>query len=141
MVARRSLFDEIGGFDESLRIGEDYDLWLRASRVTPILRLPRPTALYRMHATNITRKAPASNHQAAVVERALARWGHAGPDGRSASVRTVQAGLARTWRNFAGANLAAGNKGAARHGAMRAVTLDPGHAGAWKMLLRSAVPW
>jgi glycosyltransferase involved in cell wall biosynthesis len=137
VLAERALFDQIGGFDESLHIGEDYDLWLRASRVTPILRLPEPTALYRMHAANTTRKAQVMNHQAAVVERALRLWGYAGPDGGVVTRRAVRASLARTWRNLAGANLQSGNKRVAARGAAKAVMLDPRHVGGWKLLARA----
>jgi GT2 family glycosyltransferase len=42
VLAHRSVFDEVGLFDTTLPIGEDWDLWLRASRVTPIVRVPRP---------------------------------------------------------------------------------------------------
>lgn len=31
VVIRRDLFDEVGGFDEEMRVCEDYDLWLRIS--------------------------------------------------------------------------------------------------------------
>ncbi|MFX8024319.1 hypothetical protein ABTK62_20960, partial [Acinetobacter baumannii] len=49
VLMQRSLLDEIGDFDSELRIGEDYDLWLRASRVTRIERVAQPLALYRQH--------------------------------------------------------------------------------------------
>ena len=140
VLAFRSLYDEIGVFDTALRIGEDYDLWLRASRVTEIIRVAQPTALYRMHGANITRKAPGENHQAAVIMRALARWGYVSPDGRRARPVDVAHALARTWRNFATSQLAVGNQGAAWRGAVRAIRCEPAHAGGWKMLLRSILP-
>jgi GT2 family glycosyltransferase len=44
----RQLFDDMGGFDETLRFSEDYDLWLRclASGI-PIRAVKRPLAIYR----------------------------------------------------------------------------------------------
>ncbi|MFQ5842172.1 MAG: glycosyltransferase [Thermodesulfobacteriota bacterium] len=36
-LMKRSLFDEIGGFDETLPVCEDYDLWLRVTCRYPIL--------------------------------------------------------------------------------------------------------
>jgi hypothetical protein len=44
----RQLFDEMGGFDETLRFCEDYDLWLRClARGIPIRAVKRPLAIYR----------------------------------------------------------------------------------------------
>jgi glycosyltransferase involved in cell wall biosynthesis len=36
-LMKRSLFDEIGGFDETLPVCEDYDLWLRVTCRYPVL--------------------------------------------------------------------------------------------------------
>ena len=46
---RRSVLDLIGGFSEEplLRVGEDYDLWLRAALATEICYIPDPLVVYR----------------------------------------------------------------------------------------------
>jgi glycosyltransferase involved in cell wall biosynthesis len=137
VLAHRTLFTDIGLFDTSLRIGEDYDLWLRASRMTEILRVDRPLALYRMHGSNITKQAPAENFQAAVIANALQRWGYVSPDGSVAKKAEVSNALAGSWRSFAGAHVAAGNWKRARQGAVAAVRLAPMHMGGWKLLARS----
>jgi len=41
-LIKRSLFDELGYFDESLPVCEDYDMWLRVSRKYPIGLDPIP---------------------------------------------------------------------------------------------------
>ena len=46
-MIRRSLFEQIGFFDEQLPACEDYDLWLRASLVTPIHFIPEPLIVKR----------------------------------------------------------------------------------------------
>ena len=139
VLMQRALLAEIGGFDTGLRIGEDYDLWLRASRATPILRVAQPLALYRKHPDSITRSAPLANYQAAVVERALARWGYTSPDGRAARKADVQRALAATWCDFAGAHLAAGNPQRARDGAVRALRMRWRQLAGWKLLVKSLV--
>ncbi len=137
VLAPRALLLEAGGFDPGLRIGEDLDLWLRLSRLTPVLRVPRPLALYRIRPDSITRGAPRANHQGLVIQRALARWGYASPDGSRADPAQVARALAGTWRDYAGAHLAAGNRRQARHGAWQALRHDWRHAGGWKLMARS----
>jgi glycosyltransferase involved in cell wall biosynthesis len=82
VVMRRTLGERIGGFDADLRRGQDYDYWLRASRVTRIDRLDAPLALYRLQVAH-DRKFPDTNWELAVIRRALERWGATGPDGRA----------------------------------------------------------
>ena len=45
MAVRRSLFQLLGGFDESFRYSEDWDFLLRATARTPARRVPGVTAL------------------------------------------------------------------------------------------------
>ena len=40
VMMRRELFEQLGGFDESLPVCEDYDLWLRIARDTAIPLIP-----------------------------------------------------------------------------------------------------
>jgi glycosyltransferase involved in cell wall biosynthesis len=42
VLIHRSVFDEVGLFDESLTVCEDYDLWLRISAKYPVLFLDEP---------------------------------------------------------------------------------------------------
>jgi glycosyltransferase involved in cell wall biosynthesis len=136
VIGRRSLFQQIGYFDASLRIGEDYDLWLRASRVTPILRVPKKLALYRMHTASITRSAPAQNWRALVVSRAVEQWGYQCPHGSRANSRDVARVLARSWRHHAEAHLARGATATARSASLAAVRGDPGSLQSWKVLAK-----
>lgn len=46
-LIRRNLFAQVGLFDEQLPACEDYDLWLRASLVTPIHFIPEPLIIKR----------------------------------------------------------------------------------------------
>jgi len=82
VVMRRTLCERIGGFEAELRRGQDYDYWLRASRVTRIDRLDAPLALYRMQVAH-DRKFPDTNWELTVIRRAIERWGTTGPDGRT----------------------------------------------------------
>jgi hypothetical protein len=140
VLAQRSLLAETGGFDTGLRIGEDLDLWLRASRLTPILRVKAPYALYRMHPASITKSMPTENFRAHVIERALAQWGLRSPDGGQADAGAVRAVLAKCWSDFGGLHLQCGNVKMARQGARQALRVSLAHTPGWKVLLKSLLP-
>jgi glycosyltransferase involved in cell wall biosynthesis len=48
VMTRAALLEEVGGFDEELRISEDYDLWLRLARVSRFAHIPEVLAEYRV---------------------------------------------------------------------------------------------
>lgn len=137
VLAERTLFDEVGGFDTGLRVGEDYDLWLRASRATPIHRVARPYALYRTHPSSITHSLPTANYRAIVIGRALANWGMRSPDGSVADGAEVKRLLAKSWSDYAGAHLARGSLATARRAGWAALRTAPAHVPGWKVLIKS----
>jgi glycosyltransferase involved in cell wall biosynthesis len=47
VMARASLFDEVGGFDPSLSLCADWDMWLRLSAAASFVPIDEPLALYR----------------------------------------------------------------------------------------------
>lgn len=56
-LLHRSLFDELGTFDEDLPAGEDYDLWLRICATEPVAFVPEPQICkYGGHADQLSRK-------------------------------------------------------------------------------------
>jgi glycosyltransferase involved in cell wall biosynthesis len=55
VLFRRSIFDEVGGFDATLRVAEDYELYLRIARARPICCHAVIVAEYRMHEANTSR--------------------------------------------------------------------------------------
>jgi len=56
MLARREVFARVGSFDETLRIGEDTDWFLRATDLgTAMELLPEVLVMRRFHRTNLTR--------------------------------------------------------------------------------------
>ncbi|MBF0522910.1 MAG: glycosyltransferase [Candidatus Omnitrophica bacterium] len=56
VVMRRNLFKEMNGFNERLRIGEDYDLWLRVAQKHQIGAVKNVLARYRQHDSNIMKE-------------------------------------------------------------------------------------
>lgn len=72
-MTRRRCFDEMGGLNESVRAGDDYDLWLRFSARYEFLYVPEIFAQYRVMRDQISsdkEKRFASNK--ATIERFLA---------------------------------------------------------------------
>jgi Glycosyl transferase family 2 len=51
VIYRRSVFDTVGGFNESLGRGEDYDLFLRIAREYPVFSHKEFVADYRLHSS------------------------------------------------------------------------------------------
>jgi len=51
---RRSLFGQVGDFDEKLRYAMDIDLWLRLAARTPPVVLPRVLAVFRDHPGSVS---------------------------------------------------------------------------------------
>lgn len=91
-MVRRSVLAAVGGFDESLRNAEDWELWLRIARHHELACVPRVQVFYRVRPQS---GASATERQAAstlaVLERALQRIPEASR--REELRRTVTANL------------------------------------------------
>ena len=83
VVLRRAIMQEVGLFNEELLRGQDYDYWIRLSRVTQIHKLNQELALYRIHGDNIPVKYPNHNYELMIVEENVSRWGLTGPEGKT----------------------------------------------------------
>ena len=66
ITVRRSCFDEVGLFDESLRRGQDSEMWLRLSYRHPIAQLPEVAAIWNRRET----RWPST----VIARRAIAVW-------------------------------------------------------------------
>ncbi len=55
VLASRELIAEAGGFDETIRSGEDYDLWLRLALASDVALLNEPLVQVRRHEANHSR--------------------------------------------------------------------------------------
>lgn len=54
VIYRRSVFDQVEGFDTTLRACEDYDLYLRIARQFPVFCHDEVVAEYRQHGANMS---------------------------------------------------------------------------------------
>ncbi|MBK1727351.1 hypothetical protein CKO13_10045 [Halorhodospira neutriphila] len=94
VVLHRGLVEQVGGFREDFKLGQDYDYWLRASRYTPIATLSTAYALYRKRPDSATARWAPINYELRALQSALARWGTTGPDGQRISEQQLQRRLA-----------------------------------------------
>jgi len=78
-VIRRDIYEAIGGFNEAMRQGEDYDFWLKASRLAEMHALDAKVALYRIHGASAMHRLSDENHLAMLLKAAAMRWGLSGP--------------------------------------------------------------
>lgn len=139
VMLRAETVRAVGRFDTDLRTGEDYDYWLRASRVAPMAKLARPGALYRVVPTSLSREPRPVNAELDVLRQAVARWGRTGPDGRETTeqdleLRVEQLVMAHGWLH-----LQRGDASIARRAFVELLRRHPGSARLWWHLLRSVV--
>jgi glycosyltransferase involved in cell wall biosynthesis len=87
MVIKRSVWQELGGFDENMRYGEDHDFYLRLSHARHVELLDIDGMLYRRHPRSATATAQEENHWANAIIAAVETLGttdkfgnHADPD-------------------------------------------------------------
>jgi glycosyltransferase involved in cell wall biosynthesis len=109
ILFRRQTIDRVGRFDESLLRGQDLDYWLRTSRISQVHRLPSVLSAYREYRGSATTRPTQTNYRALVVERAIASWGYAGPDGQIADSAAVQRVLSQSWQDFGYLHLRSGS--------------------------------
>lgn len=120
-VIRREVFANLGGFDESMRIGEDYLFWLKVSRVYEMHALNAKVALYRIHSSSAMSRLDQENHQARLLEIAKARWGLRNPDGTELSSLEFARRLAESHFTHAYNHFWNGSASVARHSFLKAI--------------------
>jgi glycosyltransferase involved in cell wall biosynthesis len=89
-VIRRSLFDEIGFFDESLPVCEDYDMWLRICARYPVSFVADPlTIKHGGHEDQLSRSYPAMDrYRIRAIEKILDE-GILEPEDRTVAIRVL----------------------------------------------------
>lgn len=77
VMIRRDLWDESGGFDESFRVCEDYELWLRITRTEEVGLVPGPAMVRKHggHADQLSTSTPALDRYRIAALAKLRRGG------------------------------------------------------------------
>lgn len=79
---RREVFAACGVFDESLPYSEDWELWIRISHEYPLIKLTRPTTLYRQHPGQGNRLIREKDYRTSLILESAKKWGLCSRDGR-----------------------------------------------------------
>ncbi len=133
VLVRRDLFQQMGGFDESLVWSEDYDLWMRLAESHEAVCVPGIVGSYRTSATGLSRNfARLYETERLVVDRALARG--ARPEFR----RQRRRRLGQLYFEFGYDCLRAGQAADARRRFVESLRHWPLGRRAWIYLLRAA---
>ena len=81
VLMRRHRVEEVGGYDPRLPVAQDYDLWMRISRVTRLANLPEPLVVRRL----LPGRVSSARDDERLAAEALVRW------------RAVRSGLYPWW--------------------------------------------
>lgn len=120
-MVRRSVVQAIGGFNVSMRQAEDYDFWLKASRIAEMHALDGPVALYRIHKASAMHRLAPGNALTTLLHAARLRWGLRGPNGDSVSEAAFERRLAQIHFDHGYAHFWDGSRSVARHSFYRAM--------------------
>jgi glycosyltransferase involved in cell wall biosynthesis len=88
-VIHRSVYDAVGGFDQTLRTGSDWDFWIRVGRRFPVAKLRRPVAVYRQNPTSVTHVVRKENNGFLLLKRIVDTYGLRDEAGHLADRRAV----------------------------------------------------
>lgn len=134
VLTRRSLLEQVDGFDETLVTGEDLDLWLRVAPKARAGRVPEPLVLVRRRPGTLSDRSGCAAFRNAIglLERSLAA-GQLSP----AQQRRCRATLGRLNARLAAFLVAGGDAGSAVRASLEAVRYAPASPAAWLSLARS----
>jgi glycosyltransferase involved in cell wall biosynthesis len=129
VLVERSVFDDVGTFDESSlhRISEDWDLWLRIAARHPIRYIEEPLVEMRQHTGRKTQTMDldaALESRLAIIDKAVARNPERLDDLHEPARADLYVRIGRKW-------MSRGNRSRARTMFKRALQHHPTHLQAW----------
>ncbi len=71
MVVRRSVYEQLGGFDARLTHCEDWEMWTRIAGGFPVAYEPEPLALYRVHSQSSSDRSLSTGENVVDLRRAI----------------------------------------------------------------------
>jgi glycosyltransferase involved in cell wall biosynthesis len=132
LMIRRELVQMTGFFRTDLPLGEDYDYWLRLSRLTKIDMLAGAYSFYRRgQSGSLTSQLRPTDYAYDLARAAVGRWGLSAPDGTTLAKKMFERRLGALAFDFACGHFHKGSARLARQAGWRAFRHDPRR---WKAL-------
>lgn len=135
VLVRRIVFEHVGGFDPSLDLAIDYDLWLRAAAHYEFECVPEALVRYRAGHANLSRRLVERIKTALLIMRRFERranWHYVNPLARRRAFAETTCSMAYALRPFSARASAAWF--------FRAIGHQIGYSPAWRGLFSLAVP-
>ena len=136
LLTKRTLLQQVGGFDETLATGEDLDLWLKLGPLALAAKVPDPLVLIRRRPGSLSDRSGslAFRNAIRVLERALATG-----EMRPAQRRICRATLGRLQARLAAVLAGRGDFAGARRAALQAIRRAPASRAPWVALAKAVV--
>jgi glycosyltransferase involved in cell wall biosynthesis len=125
VMLRKNIVSDIGVFDTDLACGEDYDYWLRISRITEIHKLKSKLVLYRSIQQSISHMPTQVHYEYRVLENAISRWGTTGPNGEQPIAGLLTKRFAQMQFDFGYLHFKFGDPKTATRSFWNAISLQP----------------
>lgn len=137
-VVRADVAKRAGLFVEGIPAGEDWDFWIRVSRISPVAAINRTAVLYRQHPQSASRKLRERNYAADLIIHSIQTYGWANPNGSAADRQKVYAVIAKHCIWHAVDHFDRGEYKVGLRSSARALRYQPTNARAWRLLLLGA---
>lgn len=139
-MVRRACLEQVGAFDESplLRVGEDYDLWLRIAAIAEVRYVDQPLAAYRESKASVRSRQPRDQYWLGMM-RIVQKLERSYPEAIQELQPTVRMALATCHRGLSDHYSAQGRRAGAYAHAVTALRLRPSQFSSYTCLARSLV--
>ena len=113
-MIRSQVIADVGLFDPHLKLGEDYDYWLRVSRQWQMHKLKAVYSFYRAVPGSLSNVPSPQNTEYLLVQNAVKQWGLASPNGASLTPAQLNDRLAGMAFGFGYSHFYRGNPAVAK---------------------------
>lgn len=133
-VVRKDVAEKAGPFEEGTPVGEDWDFWIRVSRIAAVAAINRTIVLYRQHPNSASRKLRDKNFAVDLILHAIHTYGWQPPSGQPASAAEVYPVVAKHCVWHAIDHFDRGRYSAGLRATAKALRYEPGRWKNWRLM-------